>query len=281
MTTYGACIIGRNDDYGQNLLERATYCLNSMIGYLDEVIFVDWNTDNNKPTLIEELRNDLLPSKNFHWVRVSQEQAKEWTFNNPQAQEVCETQARNVGLRRLSTDFLVSSNIDVIAPQRRHIERITDVNTFYTTGMRSISLYKLRELGSRKYPHEYMPPLEALEAKSVQQPVARVHQNDGYSLVSNCGDFQVAHRNIWYAMRGFEERMVGRAYADSNVQYKAVLFGYKIAVAWDVPIWHIGHEGGYGGSGGVNDVNLAFTMTETTNPETWGHSDIELEVRSL
>lgn len=281
MTTYGACIISRNDDYGQNLLERATYCLNSMIVTYDEVMYVDWNTDNDKPAMIEEIQDNLIHKGNLKWVRVTQEQAKEWTWNDPEAQNVCETQARNVGLRRMESDFLVSMNIDCITPKRHNIERVVDTKTFFTTGVRTISLYVVRELGARTDPTFYMNELEKLECAYPQQPSTSVHWNDRFSLVSNCGDMQIAHRDIWHAERGFEERFVGRAYMDSNIQMKATLVGYGLAVDWSLPIWHVGHEGGFGGSGKVNNVDEAFTMTQTTNPETWGHSDIGLEIHRL
>ena len=38
-----AVVVTRNDNYGGNLNERATYCLNSLINTFDEVILVDWN----------------------------------------------------------------------------------------------------------------------------------------------------------------------------------------------------------------------------------------------
>jgi len=281
MTTYGASIISRNDNYGNLLLERATYCLNSMAEVLDEIVYVDWNTDNDKPTMIEEIKDDLVHKEKIRWVRVTQEQAREWTWNDPQAQAVCETQARNVGLRRLSTDFLISANIDIIPPQRKHLERVINTSTFFTTGMRSISLYDLRPLGDRTRPDIYITALEQLESRYSQQPPTSVHWNDRFSLVSNCGDFQIAHKDIWYAMRGFEERFTGRAYMDSNVQMKATLVGYNIAVDWSLPIWHIGHDAGFGGSGKINNIDEAFTMKETTNPETWGHIDAGLEIHEL
>ncbi len=281
MITYGASIIGRNDNYGNYLTERATYCLNSMLMTLDEIIYVDWNTDVDKPTLLEEIKDDLIDKKKIKWIRVYPDQAKEWTWNDPIAQAVCETQSRNIGLRRLSTDFLISSNIDIVCPPREFVERFTDTNTFWTTGMRSVSLFKLRELGDRKLPANYTMVLRQLESSYPQQPPISIHHNDRFSLVSNCGDFQIAHRDVWYDIKGFEERMVGRGYADSNVQQKASMRGHNISVAWDVPVWHIGHEGGMGGSGGMNDINLAFTMPETTNPDTWGHIDSGLEIHEL
>lgn len=281
MSTYGAVIIGRNDNYGNLLNERATYCLNSMIPILDEVIFVDWNTEKGKPSLIDEIKDDLIKSPKFKWVVVTPEQANEWTWNDLEAQAVCETQARNIGLRRLSTDFLISTNIDMICPPRNYLETITDETTFYTTGMRAISLYVIREFGPRTRPDLYTAPLPSLEGQYPQQPTASVHFADRYSLVSNCGDFQIAHRDIWYKMKGFEERFTGRAFMDSNVQKKAAMVGYNIAIAWNIPVWHIGHDAGYGGIGKINNIDDAFLMTEITNPETWGHSNVELEIHTL
>ena len=39
-----AVIVSRNDNYGGNLIERSTYCINSSIETYDEVIYVDWNS---------------------------------------------------------------------------------------------------------------------------------------------------------------------------------------------------------------------------------------------
>ena len=46
-----AVVVTRNDNYGGNLNDRATYCLNSLIDTFDEVILVDWNSPDNKPQL--------------------------------------------------------------------------------------------------------------------------------------------------------------------------------------------------------------------------------------
>ena len=46
-----AIVVTRNDNYGGNLADRATYCLNSLIDTFDEVILVDWNSPNNRPLL--------------------------------------------------------------------------------------------------------------------------------------------------------------------------------------------------------------------------------------
>ena len=42
--TMGCVIVTRNDNYGQNLNERAAYAINSCIMTYDEVIVVDYNS---------------------------------------------------------------------------------------------------------------------------------------------------------------------------------------------------------------------------------------------
>jgi hypothetical protein len=46
-----AVVVTRNDNYGGNLNDRATYCLNSLVNTFDEVILIDWNSPDNKPQL--------------------------------------------------------------------------------------------------------------------------------------------------------------------------------------------------------------------------------------
>jgi len=281
MPSYGAVIPARNDNYGNNLALRASYCLNSMITELDEVIYVDWNSEGKK-SLVEEIKDTLIRSPKFKWIRVTPEQAKEWTFNDPEAQVVCEVMARNVGLRRLKSDYLISTNIDMICPPKEKLEQyINNDQTFWTTGMRSISLWDITPLGTPLEPRKIIDSLVEKEPTYGQQPGVSVCPGDEWSVISNCGDFQAAHRNVWYKFRGFEERLYKRAYTDTNVQRKAFVYGHKLEVANLLPIWHMGHEAGFGGSGGLNDMQTAVFMGETTNPETWGHSDVKLKLHSL
>jgi hypothetical protein len=276
MTTYGAVVVGRNDDYGKNLIERASYSLYSLVSQMDEVIFVDWATENGKPTLVEEVG---IKSPNFYYIKITPEQASKWNNDDPEAQSVCEVMARNIGLRRLSTDVLISTNPDVIAPYRKYLDEQTISNNFITVARRNISLYDVRPLG---LPTEVNKILDELEIKKYgwgQEPDIEVCDGDKFSLVSCPGDFQIAHRNIWYTIRGFEQSLNGRGYADSNVQRKAFVYGYKIFATRDIPIWHIGHERGGGGDGKVNDMHKAIFMERTENPSTWGFIDEPLEMR--
>ena len=287
--TYGAVIVARNDNYGGNLPERATYAFNSILNSIDELIYVDWASEGER-TLIDEIRNSLALPHKLKVVVVSPQKAQEYIIanTNPQGvipQTVTEVLGRNIGLRRLGTEFMISTNVDVIFPPRELLEKLSEVDTFSPVAKRMISLEHVRSCGGMldDVQRELVRRIEkneepfCLPGYGPQGPTS-VCEGDVWTLVNGNGDFQIAHRDIWYGIRGFEESLIGRGYADGNVQKKALTSGWKIAGRWDVPVFHIGHDGGSsgggGGTGGWNDVNFAMRdFDTTTNPETWGFSD--------
>ncbi len=256
--TIGAVVVSRNDDYGYNLKERAILSLNSLIEVMDEVIYVDWNSQGK--SLISEIRNDLIQSDKFKWIVITPEKAKELLKNQP-SQDCVEVLGRNIGIRRLTTDFILSTNIDVIVPPKSMFDKLADKDIFYIGARRDIPL---------------AIAYDATAPKDIYQQVGEsgAYVGDVWSLINNCGDFQYAHRDIWYNIKGFEESLIGRGFSDSNVQKKASLHRYSLKVVRDIPIYHITHRGGFGGTGIINNVDLALkNFTETTNKDTWGFSD--------
>ena len=279
LNTYGATLVSKNDGYGNYQEERTIYALNSALRTFDEVIYVDWASEGK--SLIEIIKTSLVNRSILKYVIVTPKKAKELIGDYPNPQAVVEVLGRNIGLRRLSTDFLVSTNPDIIQPPRKHLTGFTAKDLFAPAGKRTISLFDIRPLGK---PHEDLSDkLLELQPNYGQQPVVSTYDGDIWSLVSGCGDFQIAHRDVWYAIRGFEESLKGRGYADSNVQKKASMLGYRIEVDWDIPVWHIGHEGVGGGSGGWNTPEIALRdFTQITNPDTWGFSnDRSLKLKKL
>ena len=97
-----------------------------------------------------------------------------------------------------------------------------------------------------------------------------------YSRIANCGDFQIAHKEIWKSIRGFEEEMYKSAVCtDTNVQKKAVLAGYELYVDSIPFVFHISHEERSVWKNGNTNANLLIekNFTKTTNKEQWGFSD--------
>ena len=144
----GAVICTRNDNYGGNLNERATYCLNSMIDTLDQVILVDWNSPTH--ALLYDIQQNINFKGNLKHIVISPEIASILTNNDINAQKCCEVLSRNLGIRRLinDMDWVISTNIDIIAPKRKDLEnriKELDDNTFYTISRRDTELSIIKD----------------------------------------------------------------------------------------------------------------------------------------
>jgi hypothetical protein len=186
-------------------------------------------------------------------------------------------------LRRCDADWVVATTIDIIAPKK---EKFTDFlnnasqSTFYTLSRRDFEIKDLKKYGFNKW-KEYRNYLD-----STSQPryfPAKVCPNDEYSLINCCGDFQLAHKNVWNGIKGFEEQMIYACFQDTNIQKKAVLNGYNLEAIYDLPLYHMSHVGmGNDGSSPskqhYNDVwSWVEWFKESYNTDNWGYADIEIE----
>lgn len=234
MSTYGCVIVGRNDNYGGHLKERASYAINSCLLTYDEVIYVDWNSRGDD--LITSIKENLLKTGKLKCVIVSPDEHKKFTGHFQGAQPCSEVLGRNVGLRRLSTDFLISTNVDEINPQRRYIEQFVDNQLMVAVARRATTLDAVHRLGN------YLQlDLIRDELLKIKLPQAWEVTREPYSLVEWCGDLQIAHRDVWYKIKGFEETQLGVGVHDSFVLRKAKEFGYRIEPSYDIPLWHMDH----------------------------------------
>ena len=222
-----AVVVTRNDNYGGDLNDRATYCLNSLIDTFDEVILIDWNSPNNRP-LLWDIDKNIKFRGNLKHIVITPEVASMLTNEDPHAQVCCETLGRNIAIRRATGDYIVSTNIDVIAPRRDQLEKTINndlnKNTFYTISRRHIEWKDIEEFhgGERKYGDWEELRNHLIENSEERKYEEKVVDGDDYSIVNCCGDFQLAHRDIWDEIRGFEEELIYVLYSDTNVQKKAV-----------------------------------------------------------
>ena len=123
--------------------------------------------------------------------------------------------------------------------------------------------------------------------KFKQQPDAVVNgqavwdSGDIWSLVVGCGDFQFAHKDVWYGIKGFEESFGGRCFADSNLMKKgALMFRTEKAL---VPIFHLNHGTGKNSKQGeilpMNDrFKCVNEFQETSNNDDWGWKNYKLKI---
>ena len=275
----GAVVISRNDGYGGDQPSKMLYSLSSLINALDEVIYVDWNSPGN--VCMTNVIGHLLPcTGRLRVIQITMEMAAELTGHNPDVQLCVEVLARNIGLRRLHTDYMISTNGDVMCLDRQSIEAgILGPHNFHCVARRETHFPVLAAMG---VPGSF-GLVAALRAGGMNQ--FGQHQagsplpGDTWSLITAPGDFQLAHRDVWYGIKGFEESLVMRGYSDSNVQKKAAIYGFGLHLVRDIPVFHFGHYPDTGASGGTtnagwNDMNTSLMhFAATTNPDTWGFSE--------
>jgi len=288
-----AVIVSRNDNYGGYLNERATYCLNSAIETFDEVIYVDWNSGTH--SLLYDIEDNLITKGNLKHIVIPPSAASILTNNDPDAQVCCEVLGRNISLRRATGDWLVSTNIDIIAPKRDELEKAInnlDKDSFYTISRRHIEWDPIKEFHGGEL---NFSDWENLREHLIENSEERHHEEqvatgDDYSIINCCGDFQLASRYVWNEIKGFEEDLIYALHSDTNVQKKAVMHGFKLKALYNPALFHINHGvKGYGGGGFIEGINkrpndhykAIINQHKTHNTENWGFNDIEIEYETI
>jgi hypothetical protein len=100
------------------------------------------------PKWDKDTQDNIKFKGNFKHFVITPEIASLLTNNDPNAQKCCEVLARNIGLRRATGDYLVSTNIDIIHPKRNELENIINSmskDTFYTISRRHTDWTQIKE----------------------------------------------------------------------------------------------------------------------------------------
>ena len=273
--TVAAVIVSRNDDYGGDLQERAAHALGSAMATFDKVLYVDWASPSID--LVEAIRERLPSVGALSVVRVDPDHAARLVRHDPHVQTCCEVLGRNIGLRRLvdqGFDYVVSSNVDIVFPGREplrdFVRRRLDGDRLVTVARRDVPLADVRRVAA-------VDPLavsQALQVRITAYPQQSWFPFDAFSRIAACGDFQIAPRRVWEVIRGFEERLVYRMFADTGVQAKALAAGFDVAADFTLPIFHIAHGAGGGGPGRRNRRwRMLPPLRLTANAPSWGFRD--------
>jgi len=267
-----AVITSRNDDYGGDLIHRATLCLNNLLSTFDAVFYVDWKCVHDE-SLIESLPESIQKHPNLYSCKITKQFIKDnipAVYNIP----IVEVLGRNIGVRQAlekGYDWICSTNIDIM------------VDNFNTSSLDINTLYSARRYNVPREMHLKTPSINDLIAKKNLFEKAKLAVVDGkavwdsgdiWSLTVSCGDFQLAHKSLWEEIRGFEEEMVGRSYADSNLMKRPILVG-KHTTLLDVNIFHLNH-----GTKGLREENEHLPVNDrfkyvnnfvkSNNTKDWG-----------
>jgi hypothetical protein len=276
-----ALLYVRNDGYKEN--ERVIACLSSMLDTFDEVILLDWNSPEDKKPLLWEIKDKLPQTGRLKHYIIPPLAANALTYEDPDAQVCTQVISTNLMLRRCDADWIVATTIDILAPKREKLLEFlsnADPKTFYTVSRRDFEINDLEQFGFDKW-KEYRDHLD-----TVSQPryfPAKVTPNDNYSIINCCGDFQMAHKSVWEGIKGYEEEMIYACFQDTNIQKKAVVYGYDLQAIYDLPLYHMSHKGmgNDGSSPSKQKYNDALVWVEwfkeSNNTDNWGYKNIEIE----
>jgi FkbM family methyltransferase len=280
-------VFGRNDGYKEK--ERFAIHLTTMLETFDEVIYVDWNSPTQS-FLYEVL--DMIPKTNRlkHFV-IPPKYADMMVMGDEKAQVCNSVLSFNLGIRRTDAEWIVLSTTDIIPPSKETLNDFiskSNKNSMFTFSRRDIEYDDV--IANQTNLNKYREHLD--NTTSPRYFPAKVTPNDNYSIFNCCGDFQLATKNIWCKIQGYEEMMLYACFADTNVQKKAVLCGFDLVPIYNIPLYHMSHKGmeNDGSSPSKQHYNNAWEWVETFDGEvshgqkicsknaiTWGFSNVEIE----
>jgi len=232
-----AIVSNRNDGYKEK--ERFIIHLTTLLETFDEVIYVDWNSPTQ--SLLYEIIDELPKTNKLKHIVISKEIHNIFKENIPNLPNCYDSLALNIALRRTDAEWIVITTSDIIAPFKKdflEFLQICNKTTFYTLSRRETEYEKVIE--NKDHLDEYR-----IYLNNTSQPrffSAKVTPNDNYSIINCCGDFQLAHRNVFLKIRGFEENMCYKCFIDTNIQKKAVLYGFDLKAHYDLPLYHMSHK---------------------------------------
>lgn len=278
-----AILYSRNDGYKED--DRVVTCINSMVETFDEVWYVDWNSPEDKGSLLWKLEDRITKQGKIKHVVIPPSIASQLTPSD--ASVVNGLIPPNLVVRRTDADWVVNTTIDIIAPKREKFEAFlakADKNTFYTLSRRDIEIEDIANFGFDKW-REYRDILD--QTTEERRLYAQVTPNDRYSIINCCGDFQLASKHVWNTIKGYEENMYYACFPDTNIQKKAVLNGFNLEAIYDVPLYHMSHlgMGNDGSSPSKQKYNDPWKwveyFTESENTENWGLNGVEIEYETI
>ncbi len=235
-------LTGRNDDHGADFRARffRTLAFNhrelSTRGVAHEFVFVEWAPDSRNALLVD-LVGDAIPTLApgcFHGYVVDARYQEALSLN-PRLQYL-EYVAKNVGIRRASGRFVLSSNCDVLLGRR--VLDVLEQGALELRGVYRASRHDLKmSLAASPLEWELLEDPQNLErTPAVLRPPL---------MGGGTGDFLLLDRDSFHEVGGFNEiYRVARIGVDQNFVVKALSSGLSIR---DIggPVYHVNHPGSY------------------------------------
>jgi hypothetical protein len=289
-------LYGRNDDHGYNYHKRLAISLNCLAEVLtnptDEMVFVDYNTPNELPTILEAIQDTLTPKAKslLRLFRVRPSHHQQFTEKTPLP--VLEPLARNIAIRRTNPNnkWILSTNIDMIfVPEKA--DSLSDIVATLKDGFYSLPRFELPE-NFWELSLERLDPIgtiSLLRTYSQQLHLDTVILKEDFIKYDNPGDFQLMLRKDILEIGGFDERMIHGWHVDSNLSKRMSLWGKSgDSIEKLVKGYHCNHTHKLSFSHSQNRTQnnwhqfvSSSTLTPVVTQPNWGLAHEKLEEISL
>ncbi|HYL72600.1 MAG TPA: hypothetical protein VEU96_00255 [Bryobacteraceae bacterium] len=224
-------LYGRNDSHGYNLHKRAAISFNCIAEMLsdpdDEIIFVDYNTPNDLPTFVEAIYDTLTAAarKRLRVLRVRPQLHARMVERTHLS--ALEPHSRNIAIRRSNprNRWILSTNTDMIFLPRSGSGSLAGAVRDLPDGQYIVPRYELPEPLWESFPRS--DPEAVMRACEELGPKLHLHEiaiRFPYMRFDSPGDFQLAPRQAFFDIHGFDERMIHGWHADSNMCKRLYLF---------------------------------------------------------
>lgn len=292
---------GRNDNYSYNLVKRTALAFNCLAEVLtndDEILFVDYNTPDHLPTLPEFIW-DTLTDKALSLVTVIRiSSGLHEMIKKDSPLPILENVSRNAAIVRSNPNnrWILSTNPDVLLVLSSRWQNLPELLQNVTE-----SFYEMPRMD---IPESVWSSLDRTDPKTNirilrdwlichRAAIAETSpdwQFQKYILFDAPGDFQLAPREYFVRMRGFDEAMNKYFHSDSNLAKRMWLLngGRTDHLLGNLWVLHQDHylsgEWAKTVTGIVHNdlsLNVAQQNKIEANGANWGLQDVQLPMFSL
>lgn len=306
-------VTGRNDDYGGNMINRASTFVRILYYLLDkykiqsEIVFVEYNPVPDKKYLFQE-----LPKSNTTFVSLRGIVAPAEFHDRLKKNKIplLEYYGKNIGIRRAQGEYIVATNPDIIFSEeiiKKFAEGRLEKEYFYRADRYEIAsnffdptlspqeildickkdiikiLYSPRT-HYKSYKHWFKRLRHGWRNLLMCPALNIFNQPDRKSLYENAsGDFLLAHRDVFAKAHGYDEAP-HNLHHDSLMLHVLQALGFKQQILLE-PIYHINHLEGRAGRPGIEYAKyreVADKMDKTripiiNNDSNWGFANESFE----
>jgi hypothetical protein len=274
-------VAGRNDDYGGDFRARLFRTARHNVSMLQqasltwEYLLVEWNPLPDRPLLSEEFVQRVPCSRAIVVPRAVHD-----AYSLQQSMPFHEMPAKNAGLRRARSAWVIVTNADVLFGPEVLVGLAVG-------GLDPRRLYRARRA-------DVSPDSTWQE---MQDPQNHLTSGEGVSVpvdyLGAGGDFCLASRALWEELRGFDERIRFSTRA-KDWQFFLSARAREIAIEFVGTVFHLDHAGGFRNTAEEDRLSTAVHFggpwdiefgVPTLNATEWGlgglNSDSNLRVQGI